>query len=150
MKSNLTAATCEDAKILMSNDTSMSISDLIELYGLRWQIELFFKELKSTLGFDQYRFQKFSAVEGWVRTAITTVLFLEHNRARRLQARASASVDRDWWERQRLHGLGAAFRQECTQTELKYLARCLRTRYGTAKLKRQLRNAVPKEYQVSL
>jgi hypothetical protein len=41
MKSNLTAATCEDAKILMSNDTSMSISDLIELYGLRWQIEVF-------------------------------------------------------------------------------------------------------------
>ena len=29
----------------------------IELYSLRWQIELFFKELKSTLGFAQYSFQ---------------------------------------------------------------------------------------------
>jgi IS4 transposase len=36
------------------------------LYSLRWQIELFFKELKSTLGFHQYQFQTFAAVEGWM------------------------------------------------------------------------------------
>ena len=61
----------------MTNATNMSLSEVIELYSLRWQIELFFKELKSTLVFLQYRFQKLDAVEAWVNTAITTVLFLE-------------------------------------------------------------------------
>jgi hypothetical protein len=36
------------------------------MYSLRWQIELVFKELKSTLGFAQYSFKKFLAVEAWV------------------------------------------------------------------------------------
>ena len=46
----------------MTNATKMNVSEVIELYSLRWQIELFFKELKSTLGFSQYRFQYFDAV----------------------------------------------------------------------------------------
>ena len=59
----------------------------IELYSLRWQIELFFKELKSTLGFAQYSFHNFDAVKAWVQTAITTVLYLETLRAERMQDR---------------------------------------------------------------
>ena len=50
----------------MTNDQRLPVRDVIELYSLRWQIELFFKELKSTLGFHQYQFQKFEPVEGWV------------------------------------------------------------------------------------
>ena len=49
----------------------------MELYTLRWQIELFFKELKSTLGFHQYKFKTFEAVEGWGELTVTTVLYLE-------------------------------------------------------------------------
>jgi hypothetical protein len=33
------------------------------LYSLRWQIELTFKELKSTLGLHQYQFREFQCVE---------------------------------------------------------------------------------------
>ena len=65
-KENLKTATADDVKILMTNDQRLSLRDVIELYSLRWQIELFFKELKSTLGFHQYQFQKFEPVEGWV------------------------------------------------------------------------------------
>ena len=43
-------ATPDDVKILMTNDLRLSVRDVIELYSLRWQIELFFKELKLTLG----------------------------------------------------------------------------------------------------
>ena len=68
----------------MTNALRMSAREVIELYSLRWQIELFFKELKSTLGFAQYRFHSFEAVKAWVETAITTVLFLETRRAERL------------------------------------------------------------------
>lgn len=146
-KTKLTAATGNDVKILMSNATTLSLADLIELYGLRWQIELFFKELKSTLGMAQYRFERFAAVEGWMQTVLTTVLFLEYLRARRLRSGTLTRESRLWWERQRLHGLGVAFRQDCSSNELAYLAKRLQTPRGIAKLKRLLRDAVPKEYQ---
>jgi hypothetical protein len=147
-KPHLTAATPDDVKILMSNATGMSLRELIELYGLRWQIELFFKELKSTLGFAQYRFVSFQAVEGWVQTTIATVLFLEFLRICRLVDRRMPPETRAWWERQRLHGLCTAFRQECTGRELKYLSERLKTPGGIAKLKRVLLAATPKEYRV--
>lgn len=148
-KPHLTAATPDDVKILMSNATGLSLRELIELYALRWQIELFFKELKSTLGFDQYRFRSFQAVEGWVQTAIATVLLLEDLRATRLADRRAPPEVRDWWERQRMHGLCTAFRQECTGHELKYLATRLKTPGGIAKLKRILLAATPKEYRIT-
>ena len=57
---------------------------MIELYSLRWQIELFFKELKSTLGFHQYQFQKFEPVEGWAELALTTFMYLEWYRVQQM------------------------------------------------------------------
>lgn len=146
-KQNLTAATPDDVKILMSNATTMSVRELVELYGLRWQIELFFKELKSTLGFAQYRFESFQAVEGWVRTALATVVFLEFLRASRLADRRISPETRAWWSCQRLHGLCAAFRQDCIGREFQHLSRSLKTPRGIAKLKRVILAATPKEYR---
>ena len=144
---NLKTATPDSVKILMTNATKMSVSEVIELYSLRWQIELFFKELKSTLGFSQYRFQDFDAVKAWVEIAITTVLFLEHERAKRLADRRLSKETRQWWQAQRLHGLCSAFRQECEGRELKYLADRLKTSGGIEKLKRLLAAAIPKEFR---
>jgi hypothetical protein len=149
LKPQLKTATPDDVKILMTNDTSLSVSEVIELYSLRWQIELFFKELKSTLGFSQYSFQCFESVKAWVEIALTTVLFLEHNRATHLQDRSLSSEARQWWAAQRLHGLCAAFRQECEGRELKYLAERIKTSGGIAKLKRTLAAALPKEYRIA-
>jgi hypothetical protein len=146
---NLTTATPDDVKLLMTNNTDRSLSEVIELYSLRWQIELFFKELKSTLGFSQYRFQKFTAVEAWVELAITTVLFLEHERAKRLADRRLSAETRAGWARQRLFGLSAAFRQDCERRELHYLSQRLKTSGGIAKLQRHLAAALPQEYRMS-
>lgn len=148
-KANLETATADDVKILMTNDASLSVSDVVEYYSLRWQIELFFKELKSTLGFSQYSFQRFSAVNGWVETAITTVLYLEYERAKRLQDRRLDDQDRQWWAAQRLHGLCAAVRQQAEGRELKYVADRLKTSGGIAKLKRILAAAFPSEYRAA-
>lgn len=149
MKPNLAAATPDDVKILMTNALHLSVREVIELYSLRWQIELFFKELKSTLGFSQYRFQCFQAVKAWVETAILTVLFLEHLRAQRLSDRRLSKEARRWWEAQRLHGLSAAFQQECSRQELNYLADRLKTSGGITKLKRLIQAAMPPEYRVA-
>ena len=148
-KQDLKSAAPDDVKILMTNATNMSVSEVIELYSLRWQIKLFFQELKSTLGFSQYRFQKFDAVEAWVSTAITTVLFLETERAKRMQDRRLSEETRQWWATQRLHGLCTAYRQECDGRELKYMADRLKTSGGIAKLKQLLAAALPIEFRAA-
>ena len=148
-KQNLKTATADDVKILMTNARSLSVSTVIELYSLRWQIELFFKELKSTLGFSQYSFHRFTAVEAWVNIALTSVLFLEGERARRLGDKRLSPQQRDWWKRQRLHGLCHAVRQHCAGAELHYFSTRLKTPGGIHKLKRLLTAAIPEEYRSS-
>ena len=148
-KMDLQKATPDDVKILLTNALALSVTEIIEIYSLRWQIELFFKELKSTLGMTQYSFQDFRAVKAWVETVITTVLFLEHERAKRIADRRLSEERRSWWESQRLHGLCLAFRQECEYRELEYFSERLKTSGGIAKLKRLLTAAIPKEYRAA-
>jgi len=150
MKPNLEKATPDDVKILMTNAVDLSVGEVIDLYSLRWQVELFFKELKSTLGFAQYRFQNFRAVQAWAEMAITTVLFLEYERIKHVQDRRLSLESRRWWEAQRLHGLCHAYRQQCAAAELKYLSDRLKTSGGVARLKRLLSAALPPEYRVAV
>jgi len=53
--------------------------------------------------------------------AITTVLFVEHERAKRLRDRRLSKETRRWRASPRLHGLCVAYRQECEGREPKYL-----------------------------
>ena len=89
-------------------------------------------------------------MEDWAEIAITTVLFLETERAKRLRDRRLSEERRRWWESQRLHGLCIAYRQECEGRELKYLSERLKTPGGIAKLKRLLAAAVPAEYRTGV
>jgi hypothetical protein len=150
VKKDLQTATPDDVKTLMTNDLKLSLRDVVELYSLRWQIELFFKELKSTLGFHQYQFQKFAAVEGWSELALTTFLYLEWYRVQQLSRRALSEGDKAWWQRQRTHGLCQAVRLASEQGELQYIAKRLETERGIAKLKRVLRNSFAPEYRAAL
>ncbi len=47
MKPNLAKATPDDVKILMTNAVDLSVGEVIELYSLRWQIEVFQAECMS-------------------------------------------------------------------------------------------------------
>lgn len=144
-----TQATPDDVKILMTNDLRLSVRDVVELYSLRWQIELMFKELKSTLGFHHYRFQRFAAVEGWMELALTTFMYLEWHRAQQLARRDLTEDEKRWWRHQRTHGLCQAVRLAGQQNEMTYLAERLQTRGGIAKLKRVLRDSLPAEYRMA-
>ena len=134
-------------KILMTNERSRSTAQIVELYLLRWQIELFFKELKSTLGFHQYRFRAFAKVESWVAVCLLTFLYLEWHRATQLRSRRLTPKRKAWWRWQRSHGLCGAIRQHADETELVRLAAWTRTRSGLRKLKHCLRAARPLEYR---
>lgn len=145
----LAQATPDDVKILLTN-SSRSLREVIELYALRWQIELFFKELKSTLGFHQYRFQQFDAVESWVELALTAFLYLEGYRARQLARRGLSDKQKQWWRRQRTHGLCQAVCQATAQAELEYFCDRLDTKGGIAKLKRLIHRSFAPEFQAAL
>ena len=88
-------------------------------------------------------------MRAWVEIAVTTVLFLEYQRAQRLLDRRLSAERRAWWAAQRLHGLSAAFRQECDGRELKYLSQRLKTPGGIAKLQRLLAAATPPEFRTA-
>ena len=134
-----------EPKLLKSNDTSLTPQRLVELYALRWQIELFFKELKSTLGLHQYRFKDFRQVEHWVDLVLVTFLYLEWNRARQLARSDLADQQRRWWESQRTHGLCHAVRHSSELRDLFTIRDRLKTPNGIRKLARVLRNGLPVE-----
>lgn len=135
----------EIQKVLMTNDLTLSAAQIVELYDLRWQIELFFKELKSTLGFHQYRFRKFEKVERWVELCLITFLYLEWCRAEKLAQRDLSEEEKRWWRWQRTHGLCTAIREATEEKELDRLAGYARTKGGLRKLKQILRAARPLE-----
>jgi hypothetical protein len=134
-------------KILLTNHPTLSLAEIVELYDLRWQIELFFKEVKSTLGFGHYDFTDFTKVEAWVECCLLTFLYLEWYRAQQLARRQSAAAKR-WWSCQRTHGLREAVAQQAESAELTRLADWSRTPTGLKKLKRTLRAARPREQHI--
>lgn len=150
MKPDLAKATPDDVKILITNAVWLSVSEVLELYSVRWQIELFFKELKSTLGFAQYSFIDFGAVEAWVNLAITTVLYLEHERITHMLDRRLSKDRRQWWQRQRLHGLCHAVRQASEREQLRYIEKRTKTSGGLKKLQRLLAASIPQEYRIAV
>jgi hypothetical protein len=147
---DLKAATPDDVKILMTNDLRLPARDVIALYSLRWQIELMFKEFKSTLGFHQYGFRAFEPVEGWAELALTAFLYLEWYRVQRLSRRDLGDEQRRWWQHQRTYGLCQAVRQASELGELEFIADRLETPGGIRALRRIIRNSFPEEYRVAV
>jgi hypothetical protein len=137
------------SKILVTNNVTLKPSEVVEMYSLRWQIELFFRELKSTLGFHHYRFRQYEKVETWVQIALVAFLFLEWTRGRRLRNRRLSAKEKDWWRNQRTHGLCRAVRQTAEEAELGELARLTETKTGLKKLKKLLRKAQPLEHRMA-
>jgi hypothetical protein len=137
----------DKTKILMTNDLGLSLAEIVELYDLRWQIELFFKEVKSTLGLGHYRAANFTAVESWVECCLMTFLYLEWYRAKQLTGRRLSPEAKQWWSQQRTHGLCQAVTEAAESTELAVMAAWSRTPTGLKKLKRLVRAARPAEYR---
>jgi len=110
-------------------------------YG--WSKELFFKELKGTLGFHHYRFVQFTKVAGWAQACLAAFGYLEWYRARQLARRDLGAEAQRWWSWQRTHGLRLAVVPEAEEQDLAQLYRLSGTPSGRKKLRRGLREALP-------
>lgn len=135
----------QEPKILLSNDLNLTAREVVLRYTLRWQIELFFKECKSVLGMVQYRFGDFERVERWVDLALTTYLYLEWQRRRRLRRPGLSDKERQWWQSQRTAGLCRAVGHAREDQELQWLEKRLGTPGGCQRLRRLLRASLPRE-----
>lgn len=137
----------EVQKVLLSNDLERSIEDIIEIYTLRWQIELFFKEMKSTLGLGDCPCRWFAEVEGWVNGCVLAFLYLEWYRVRMLKQSEGSPQERQRWQRQRSHGLALGVQQDVQTEDLLALLAMTKTPDGLAQLQQMLQQALPKEYR---
>lgn len=82
-------------KFLASNNHDLRACEMVELYELRWQIELFFRELKSNLGLGDFQGTDFQAFERYVDLVLLSFMCLEWSRlieSRALAARRSSGI----------------------------------------------------------
>ena len=134
-------------KVLMTNAVTWTAAQVVQWYDLRWQIELFFKELKSTLGMHRYRFRQFVKVENWVQVCLVAFVYLEWYRAWQLTRSDLTEERRRWWRWQRSYGLSVAVSQAAEDKDLSQLYRLAGTPSGQRQLRRRLREALPREYR---
>jgi hypothetical protein len=134
-------------KVLVTNDLGSPVADIVEIYDLRWQIELLFKELKGRLGLADYRLGCFRCVEGWVNLCVLGFLYLEWYRVQMLQEATDRPKERARWQGQRSHGLCEAVRQDVEWEDLHVLREMLERPGGLDAVRDVLRQAVPKEYR---
>src|SRR5262249_34279114 len=73
------------AKVLACTDPTATAQQVVEWYEVRWQIEIFFRELKSRMQFGCYVLMKFEAVERYLDLVLMGFLLLELQRLRDMQ-----------------------------------------------------------------
>lgn len=134
-------------KILMTNARHWSCQQIVEYYSLRWQIELFFKELKDQLGMADYRMREFVAVENWVQLCVLSFCYLEYYRDQKLKQTSLTDKDRKWWQSQRCCGLTWQVRQESELADWAWVFNRCHTEGGRRKVRQQLRTMIPEDFQ---
>ncbi len=131
----------ENPKVLACTDPTATAEQVIQWYELRWQVELFFRELKSRMQFECYVLMKFEAVERYLDLLLMGMLLLERQRLQDMQHKGS-QVGQVWVHARttdRLRMLEAM----CQRWNLQYLEQRLRTPGGTRRLLREMRSHVP-------
>jgi hypothetical protein len=133
------------AKVLACTDPTASARQVIEWYEVRWQIEIFFRELKSRMQFGGYVLMQFEAVERYLDLLLMGFLLLEQQRLKDMQ-RAGPPATRggeEWVQARttdRLRSLEALW-DEWNAAEIE---RRIRTPTGRKRLLKELRQRMPR------
>jgi hypothetical protein len=131
----------EAQKTLLTSLLHWDARRVVPAYSVRWQVELFFEEMKSEVGLDNYRVRDFPEVEGWVQACCVAFCYLEYYRLQKLQQ----AERKEWWFRQRSKGLQTQVLLDVEQADLEEVAQRMQTEQGRRWLLERLRKAVPLE-----
>jgi hypothetical protein len=125
-------------KVLISDAVGAGTEELLHWYSLRWQVELFFREMKSELGLCQYKLATgpFRRVEGWVALCAAAFCYLEWYRWRRQEEARGA--DKAFWGRLRTAGLKEQLRRQAQRADLEQVLRLAATEEGQEQLRELL------------
>jgi hypothetical protein len=114
---------------------------VIEYYELRWQIEVFFRELKGPLGLQDYQGTPFDSYERFVAVALLGYLVLEQQRLRGLQGRAQRAEPRAGWAVAQTAALLRQVGREAQRADVRGREERLETPSGRKKLRQALQRA---------
>ena len=128
-------------KVLACTDPTATVNQVIQWYEVRWQVELFFRELKSRMQFERYVLMKFEAVERYLDLLLMGLLLLEQQRLRDLE-RHGDEVGEVWVQARTTDRL-RMLEVLCQEWNLEYLKERLRTPGGTRRVLRELRRRAP-------
>jgi hypothetical protein len=123
-------------KVLMSDAVKAGSQELLRWYALRWQVEQFFKEMKSHLGMCQYKLGQFRRVEGWVSLCLAAFCYLEWYRGQKL--REAAGKEKEAWRRMRTYDLRERICRGAQRADLEEVLRLASTPQGSVTLTRML------------
>jgi hypothetical protein len=123
-------------KVLACTDRAATARQVVEWYEVRWQVELFFRELKSRMQFECYVLMKFEAVERYLDLLLMGLLLLEQQRLRDMQ-RAGAKIGAVWVQARATDRL-RMLESLCQRWNAEWIAHRLRTAHGRCRLLREL------------
>ncbi|HKA54923.1 MAG TPA: transposase [Candidatus Binatia bacterium] len=128
------------AKVLACTDPTVTGRQVVEWYEVRWQIEIFFRELKSRMQLCGYVLMKFEAVERYLDLLLMGFLLLEQQRLQDMQSSGPPSErgGEDWVQARttdRLRSLEAL----CDEWNAGVIERRMRTPTGRKRLLKELR-----------
>lgn len=112
----------QSLRVILCSNTSWSDEKVAEFYALRWQIEIFFRELKSDLGLNDFCGQDFESFERYVDVCLLSFVFLEWHRAMKIEATHSRK-EKSQLTIIRTRGLKSLIRQEAVQETFRALER---------------------------
>jgi hypothetical protein len=126
---------------LVTNDLRLSPRKVVEYYELRWQIEVFFRELKGQLGLQDYQGTRFASYERYVTLALLGYMVLEYQRLRGLKGQAKAEEPKGGWATARTAVLIREVRREAVRADIRWIGERLGTRSGRRQLRKALQQA---------
>lgn len=124
---------------LVTNDLRMLPKRVVELYELRWQIEVFFREMKGQLGLTDYQGTQFASYERYLTLTLLGFLVLEYERLRGLKGQSASAEPRRGWAAARTAVLLQVVRAETTRQDVHWLRDCLKTPSGRRRLNKALK-----------
>jgi SRSO17 transposase len=128
---------CSEPELLGEKDIEKVGAMIVEFFEIRWQVEVFFRELKSDLGLSDYQGTKFAAFERHVDLVMLSFMFLEEMRTQEM-ARTRSPVKRREFSRLRTRGLGARLAREAHAADVAWITGLVVSRSGRRHIKRLL------------
>jgi hypothetical protein len=125
----------------VTNDLRLGPRRVIEYYELRWQIEVFFRELKGQLGLQDYAGTQFASFERYVALVLLGYLVLVYQRLRGLRGQAEREEPRGGWAVARTTALLRQVHREAVRADLRWVERRPETPGGRRQMRKALRRA---------